>query len=116
MAHWRCKCGNEMNDINCPDENAYRVYPDTVWLETWEIIGNDKIGFGDFRDETYLVYKCPVCGRLMVGGESNRLLFYKPEFEDAELQAFLEAERAVPKETTQNWVEQYPKLCGKNKD
>ena len=112
MSHWLCKCGYSMNDRECPNKNAYRAYSDYDWYEALEMIGDRNIHWADFRDPTYEVFKCPVCGRLMVSGVSTRFITYKPKFDEEELRAFLEAERAVPKETTQNWVENFYRVLG----
>ena len=87
MGKWLCECGNPMNDHNYPNENGFTVFSDYEWDNIGNLTdNNNNINWYDIPPSTYEVYKCPKCGRLMVFGESNRFLSYKPEFnlEDAE--------------------------------
>lgn len=80
MANWRCKCGNNMNDIVVPNPYGYVAYSEKEWENILELSDeNDKINRQDLSDPSFEVYKCPECGRLMVFGETNSCLFYKPE-------------------------------------
>ncbi len=81
MGKWICKCGQYMNDHNCPNENGYLVFSEYEWDEISSQTDDDRISWYDIPAPTFDVYKCPSCGRLMVFGESNRCLYYKPEFE-----------------------------------
>lgn len=82
MGKWICKCGQYMNDHNCPNENGYFVFSEYDWDKIGSMTDkDDKISLYDIPDPTFDVYQCPSCGRLMVFGKSNRCLFFKPEFE-----------------------------------
>ena len=90
MGKWTCMCGNAMNDHNCPNENGYVVYSEQEWDEIGSLADDDgNINLFEIPDQKYEVYKCPKCGRLMVFGESNRCLSYKPEFELSEAEEIL---------------------------
>lgn len=90
MGKWTCKCGQYMNDHNCPNENGFVVYSEKEWDQIGnQTDSNDNINLFDIPNPTFDVYRCPACGRLMVFGESNRCLFYKPEFELSEAKEIL---------------------------
>ena len=90
MAKWTCKCGQSMNDHNCPNENGYLAYSESEWDAAGNLTDeNDRISWYDIPAPTFDVYKCPSCGRLMVFGESNRCLFFKPEFDLDEAERIL---------------------------
>ena len=90
MGKWTCKCGQYMNDHNCPNENGYLVFSEFEWDKIGSKIDKDnRISWYDILDPTFNVYKCPSCGRQMVFGESNRCLFFKPEFELSEAKSIL---------------------------
>lgn len=76
MAKWTCPCGQPMHDHNAPDENFYRVFSDVEWnaIETDE---NGNLNFcEDIPIQTYDVYRCPACGRLMVFDGGNTFKTY----------------------------------------
>ncbi len=79
MARWTCKCGQYMNNHNCPDSNLYRVYSDNLWETISEMTDeNNKLNWFDIPAETFEMYKCPSCGRLMIYDEvENRFVFYE---------------------------------------
>ena len=80
MAHWRCKCGNIMNDIVDPNPYGFVVYSERDWENGLELADeNNMLHWQDFPDPTFEVYRCPECGRLMVFDDSNRYVSYKPE-------------------------------------
>ena len=94
MGRWFCKCGYNMNDHNVPNENGYVVYSDFDWDNASNMTDEDnKIDWLDIPPSTYDVFKCPVCGRLMVFGKSNRFLSYKPEFELQEVEKILNEDK-----------------------
>lgn len=90
MGKWTCKCGNPMNDHNAPNENGCVVYSeyDRGAIES-SADDDGSISLFDIPDQKYDVYRCPRCGRLMVFGESNRCLSYKPEFDLSEANEIL---------------------------
>lgn len=86
MGQWLCYCGNPMNDHNYPNENGFIAFSDYEWDDISCMTDDENnINWMDIPPSQYEVYKCPKCGRLMIFGESNRFLSYKPEFniEDA---------------------------------
>lgn len=82
MAKWLCKCGQIMNDHDCPNKNGYFVFSEFDWDRGLELSDeHNRIHWQEFPDPTFDMYKCPNCGRLMVFGESNQVVFYKPELD-----------------------------------
>lgn len=83
MARWVCKCGQNMDDHNCPDKNCFRVFSDELWDEISNMADeNNKINWFDIPQGNYEMYKCPSCGRLMIFGEDeniDRFIFYRKE-------------------------------------
>lgn len=79
MSKWSCSCGARMDDHKCPDDNYYRVFSD----EDWNNISTDEKGnlnlYEDIPTQTYDVYRCPKCGRLMVFGDNGCISVYKKE-------------------------------------
>ncbi len=76
MAKWTCRCGQHMNDHSSPDDNYYRVYSD----REWHLIEHDDSGnmnyYEDIPLQTFDVYRCPTCGRLVIFGDGNFLESY----------------------------------------
>lgn len=72
MGKWTCKCGQEMNDHQAPDPNAYSVYSDEL-LE--DIFSNtdehDRISYEDISEASFYMWKCPNCASFMVFGEED---------------------------------------------
>lgn len=83
MGKWICDCGYVMNDHEYPDKNAFLVFSEELWEKISEMTDeNNKIDWGNIPLQTYDMYRCPVCGRLMIFGEdenSARFTIYKKE-------------------------------------
>lgn len=80
MGKWVCECGQSMNDHAYPDKNCYRVFSDELWDKISEMTDeNNNINWMDIPEETYTMYKCPKCGRLMLFGEgkADEIVFYE---------------------------------------
>ena len=79
MAKWSCRCGQAINDHRTPDANYFRIFSDEVWNQiTTDENGNLNF-FEDMPLQTYDVYRCPACGRIMVFGEGKICASYVPE-------------------------------------
>ena len=79
MGKWICPCGQLMHDHDAPDENLYRVFSDVTWNEVETDANGNLNFFEDIPVQTYDVYRCPTCGRLMVFEDGNTFKSYVPE-------------------------------------
>ncbi|MGN0437597.1 MAG: hypothetical protein ACI4F4_03670 [Lachnospiraceae bacterium] len=72
-----------MDNHNCPDKKRFIVYSDELWDEISEKTDeNNKIDWLAIPRETYEMYRCPACGRLMIFGEDrdkSRFVSYERE-------------------------------------
>ena len=68
MAKMTCKCGNELSNVESPNEVELKVYTDKEWDEIMEI---DTLNTWEIPLPKYDVWRCPKCERIYVFNEKD---------------------------------------------